>query len=457
MTTELPLDAEDEVYHVARASVRDFERITLMDVDFEPDLTRVTSKGNGAGKSSLINAVAAGLGGKKQLPRKPVHDGADEAVIELEVGPYIVRRTFSEGGSPTIELLHSADRAAVPDAARTLKDWRSDLTFDPLAFCDMTASKQRDELLAVLGLEEQVEKLDADRDRLFSSRTEKNRDVARLKGAVSEYEELTEAPKVPSTEVVIKQRKELEAQRDAHKQAHEAHVEAAAGVQNAQKSAAMLNEDAAEALVIAQAALAAAEKQVESAKAEGDGLVEMRTEELNAATAAVGEAPADPGDEAFAALDTQLTEAADKAADLSRWEQAVKVREELAEEKAAASELTEAIAKIDAEKLALIQGSALPLPELGIDEEGVTFGGIPFEQADDAQKLRVGFAVGMARKPKVPIALVRNGSQLDDANVEVMRELAQELGVQVILESLDRTGTVGVVIEDGRLAEASAE
>ena len=67
----------------------------LVAVHIEPDgsLVQITGK-NGAGKTSVLDSIWWALGGTKPHQPQPIRKGQDNAVIELDLGEYIVRREF---------------------------------------------------------------------------------------------------------------------------------------------------------------------------------------------------------------------------------------------------------------------------------------------------------------------------------------------------------------------------
>jgi len=57
----------------------------------------------------------------------------------------------------------------------------------------------------------------------------------------------------------------------------------------------------------------------------------------------------------------------------------------------------------------------------------------------------------MALNPTVRVLRVTDGSLLDSENLALLADMAQQQNVQVWIERVDESGTVGVVIEDGRV------
>jgi hypothetical protein len=118
--------------------------------------------------------------------------------------------------------------------------------------------------------------------------------------------------------------------------------------------------------------------------------------------------------------------------------------------------LTGEIESIDQRKAGLLAEAQMPIEGLAVDVEGVTYQGVPLEQASQSQRIRVGVAISAALSPSLRLALVRQGNDLDDASLAVLREEAERLDLQVLLERWVRSedGAV-VVIEAGRVAEVS--
>ena len=116
-----------------------------------------------------------------------------------------------------------------------------------------------------------------------------------------------------------------------------------------------------------------------------------------------------------------------------------------------AHELTKQLARLDAEKQATLESAKWPIDGLGFGEEGITFDGLPFEQASSAEQLRVAVAIGLALNPTLRVLLIRNGSLLDEENLRMLAEMAADADAQVWLERVGEDGECAVVIEDGTI------
>jgi len=119
--------------------------------------------------------------------------------------------------------------------------------------------------------------------------------------------------------------------------------------------------------------------------------------------------------------------------------------------------LSEAINARAEEVSQAIARAQMPVPGLGFGDGAVTLGGLPFEQASDAEKLEVSLGIAIAANPKVRVIRIRDGSLLDDQSLATVAQMARENNCQVWIERVDTTGKIGIVIEDGMVAAVNEE
>jgi len=123
--------------------------------------------------------------------------------------------------------------------------------------------------------------------------------------------------------------------------------------------------------------------------------------------------------------------------------------------KATADELTRQIDAIDNAKAQAMADAKWPVAGLGFSDTGVTYQGLPLEQASSAEQLRVSVAIGLAFNPKLKIILIRDGSLLDADSLALVANMAAEADGQVWLEVVGNREDCAVVIEDGSVKEAT--
>src|SRR5580693_6116932 len=137
METTMKADVKkDDDLRIISLEAENFKR--LVAVAIKPDGSMIVISGrNGAGKSSILDAVAVAIGGKKAAPAEPIRKGQDKAEINLDLGRYKVRRTFKRGddGEVTSALyLEQADGSRPRSPQAMLDDLMGELAFDPLDF-----------------------------------------------------------------------------------------------------------------------------------------------------------------------------------------------------------------------------------------------------------------------------------------------------------------------------------
>ncbi|MHC4407292.1 MAG: AAA family ATPase [Planctomycetota bacterium] len=382
----------------------------LKAVRLRPDKTLVRIEGrNAAGKTSVLDAIAAALGGGKQQPDLPVRKGAKKAKVVLDLGGLKVERRWTAGGGSVLEVSEkNGPKLASPQ--KILDKLVGDCTFDPLEFVRMKPGDQAAVLERLAGLDWTT--LDEKREQLFAQRTEAKREAKQAAHRVG-----TPPPK-PESMMPVDLAAVAEQQRTAleHNQAvEEAH------------------RDASDMLAKAEATLESAKAEASKTRAAAD---RMKPIELTDARAEL--------------------EAGKAHNDAIVAYKGYKERSALAEEASTkAEELNGRIERIDEEKAESLAAAKFPLKGLGIDIDGVTLDGIPFSQASSAAQLRTGVAIGLAGKPQCRVILIRDGSLLDESNLQALHDIATEHDAQVFLERVaDSASPSAVFIEDGEVAEA---
>jgi len=309
------------------------------------------------------------------------------------------------------------------------------LTFDPLAFARMKPKEQFDALKAfVPGVDfANIEGLNRGD---FEKRTAVNRRARDLAGQVTAIQipetvpgRVDEAALVDELQAVGKFNGDIEARKARREQAS---AEVAAKHKEADD----------------------AMKRATALRAEADGLeAAARSADAKADELATKLREAPPLDEPKDAADVRArldkAKLANAAADQADRRTALQVEQRATE--AEAREITDRIVGRDKQKQDAIAAAKLPVEGLGFGDEAITLNGLPFDQASDAEQLRTSIAVAMAANPRLRVILVRDGSLLDDNGWKLLAEMADAADCQVWIESVNSSGKVGIVLEDGHV------
>lgn len=379
---------------------------------------------NAQGKSSLIDSIVYAIAGPRAMPDKVVRDGAREMEITLDLGGLRVQRTRTSKGNDGV-IVTDPDGAKLSSPQTILNRLCGAVAFDPLAFTRETAQKQLEAVRQVVGLD--FSEIDRARKIAFDQRTECNRDVKRIEGA------LKELPRYPGsvTRVDVGEVQELlqaaQTNNQRNQTARDRFAAAEAEVERRSQIVAKLRAD----LVDAEQDLAAGQAQLDEWRPRLAGLADTDTAELL----------------------SRMAQASTVNEQVSANERYVKAEAELGDIQEEVEALTAKIAELDAQKQYLLGNAQFPVAGLSFDEGGLLLNGLPFDQASSAERLRVSMAMALATNPALRVCLIRDGSLLDAEQLGNVAIIAAEYGAQVWIERVGAGDECSVVIEDGLVAE----
>ncbi|UOF77577.1 chromosome segregation protein [Caudoviricetes sp.] len=428
---------------IRRATVRDFARIKW--AEMKPDRAVVVIGGkNAQGKSSFINALIAGIGGKTFLPEKPVRVGAErsETVIELgteETTEFTIRQFYTAEGRYGLEV-KSRDGFVHPKGQTFLDSFYSKLSFDPLGFVRAKPKEQVDIMNKALGLD--FSKLDFDRKQAYDERTIVNREVSSLEKQLQAKEHFPDAPAEPVS--VSELTAQLEAALTKNRE-----LEGAAGAISAKRAAADRLEAEAKRLNDEAAAL---RKRADELEATAQKALEDVTAIRAEATAAEDQlSEAKPID--VEPIRVAIRDADETNRRVAENKQVAELKKRLAASKKKSDDLSKAIGRVDSEKEKAIRNAKFPVEGVQLTEEGILLNGLPFEQASSAEQLRVSLNVAFRLRSELKVHFSKEGGLFDSESLAILEEEASRAGVQVILEMPTRTPAdedfASIIIEDG--------
>lgn len=411
---------------IIRLESENVKRLQAVEISPKGNLIVIGGK-NSQGKSSVLDSIEMALGGKRSVPKQPIHKGKDTARVVCDLGEIIVTRTFGAEGRTTLKVT-TPEGAEHKAPQRILDDMVGRLSFDPLAFSRQDPGEQLQTLNELVGLD--LSEQDCQRDQLYAERTAVNRTTKILQG---QLEGLTHHEDAPDAEVSI----------DALLQEVEAAHDSSEFAKGVTRNAQLLEQEVEQTLSDIKGAEERLER-LQGTLKEKRQLFEAEAAKRDKATAAViDEAP-------IRVRLAGIQETNSKARDNQRHDETA--REAVASE-VQAKKLTAKIEAINADKAALIAAAKFPIQGLTVGAEGVEFEGLPFEQASSAEQLRVSVAMGLAVNPKLRVLLIRDGSLLDEDSLKMVAEMAAKADAQVWIERVGEDSATSVVIEDGAVRQ----
>jgi recombinational DNA repair ATPase RecF len=398
----------------------------------EGNVIRVTGK-NGAGKSSILNAMFYALTGKKGQAPEPIRRGTRRATVTLELGngdatELTVSLRITEH-SQTLDV-ESPDGTRFRSPTTMLETIIGKLTFDPHAFSRMHPKQRLQTLRELVSPEIDVDALDRENERDYALRTEWNRKVdsfkERTKSLSLELDHTIDLTPIDVSSLTKRladaseHNSAIDRQQDARKQQDDLLVQLKAE-----------RED-----LIAR--LATLERRIET----GERVVTERQplpERIDVRALQ---------DEADAAI----RENQRREIERDRREALAFAERELEAAMIMSQNMSDAMQTRHERKAEAIAAMKMPIDGLGFGNGDVTYNGLPFEQASTGQQLRIATAIGMALNPRLRVLCVRDGSLLDSDSRRILEEMAEEHDFQLWIECTQDQATVGIHITDGEVA-----
>lgn len=392
-------------------------------VRLEPSATGLTIIGgrNGQGKTSVLDALAWALGGNKMAPTQARREGSvsdPKLHIELSNG-IIVERA---GKNSTLKVL---DPAGKKSGQKLLDSFIDQLALNLPRFLQATPAEKGKTLLQIIGVGDELLKLEQEEATLYSRRTEIGRIADQKKKYAAEMEYHPDLPKEPvsAAELIAKQQEILK---------HNAEN------QRLRENASIIEQD----LEAAKERLAQAEKDVA-----------ILTEKLEIAQ----KSALDLHDESTEALEKNIAE----VDEINR-----KIRVNLDREKAEIDaegfskqyeQLSKDIEALRKAKKSLLDGADLPLPGLSVKDGELLYNGQKWDCMSGAEQLKVATAIVRKLSPECGFVFVDKLEQMDLDTLKEYGTWLEGEGLQVIGTRVSVGDECSIIIEDGYVKGASEE
>lgn len=402
---------------------------------------QIVSGLNGQGKTSLMQAVQFALAGKRSHSKRIIREGADEGIVCLDVGDWLIELELEEGSAPKLTLTRKDTGRRVARPQEIINEWLGDLSFDPLAFSRMASAQQRKVLLDVVDLgdfdlDENEKKYDA----TFELRKAVNRSKRDIEGDIKENYPPGEAfDGLPAEKIDINEAvaalQAANAEKNANDGSRHDHLELVTEVQELQDE------------------LEIAKEHVQSLKND----IDARTPIVAHEGTKVG-CLEDPDISHFekkvneaSTVNTRIDERERRHAAVARLEQASKESDVF----------TARLDTLKALEKTALANAKWPIDGLGVRKGEVIIEGRPFGQASASEQLATSVAIGMGLNPTMCIMFVQDGSLLDDEHLALLKGLAEENDFQLWVEVVSAEPLPGsihirdgsVVTEDGPVGE----
>lgn len=457
---------------IATLQVNDVKRVK--GVYIEPKQNGVFTIGgkNGQGKTSIISAIMYALGGEKFRPSNFKREGSEaEGYIRITFDDGIVVERKGKNAALTV-----TDANGVKCGQELLNTFVSKFSIDLPRFMKEDDAGKGKILLGILGLEKELEKLDADEESLYQERTYVGRIRDSKKKACEEIEFYPDVPEEEiSLQTLLAKQSEI-ATRNAKVRAEIENIE-----ENKGKLASLIeksdrleaNKKAIDGNRDAQMANCEAQRKrlEESFKAQMAALEEQKSK-----IAKAHDENMRINDEGIANTAKEIEELADIIAKSENTEYSLESTAEVEEEiksceatnakvrhnkqrkamleeaNAKANEYDELTAKIEdvrKQRKALLDGADLPYPGLAVQNGKLMLNGKAWDCMSGAEQLVVGCAIARKINPKCEFVLLDKLEQFDEEQLAKFSDWCEGESLQVIATRVSTGGECSVIIEDG--------
>lgn len=368
---------------------------------------------NRQGKTSVLDAIAWALGGDRFKPSNPQREGSviePHLKVTLDNGIVVVR----SGKNSSLKVI---DPSGNKGGQQLLNSFVEQLALDLPKFLNQSSKEKADTLLKIIGVGEQLYKLEQEEQQQYNRRTEIGRIADQKAKFAKEMPVYTDVPAEPlSVSDLIQSQQQILAKNGINKQKREQ-------LDYYTKQL----EIAKQAFDHAKSVLDAAENNFKLAKGEADGLEDESTAELEANIAQI----------------EQINE---------------KIRANLEREKAENEaegfrsqydELTEQVEAIRQQKKDLLKGADLPLEGLTVENGELVYNGQKWDCMSGAEQLIVATSIVRKLNPECGFVLLDKLEQLDTKTLDVFGKWLEKEGLQAIATRVSSGDECCILIEDG--------
>ena len=380
---------------------------------------------NNQGKTSVLDALAWALGGDRFRPDAAVRDGA--------MAPAHLKVTLSNGVIVERKGKNSALTVTDPTGQRSgqqlLNAFIEPLALDLPRFMEASDREKADILLKIIGIGTELHTRDLEIKSLYDKRTFTGQLAQQKKHFAEELIYYPDAPEEPvSASDLIRQQQEILA-RNGENQRKRNRLAQFTDLFERQKKV-----------------VADLEFQLSTEK---QRLTTMQADVKIAQTSA-----ADLQDGSTAELEASIQNIEETNQKVRANLEKARATDEAAHYADEYDKLTEAITQKRADRLVLLNGADLPLPELSVEDGALTYKGKHWRDMSGSDQLRVATAIIRRLNPDCGFVLLDKLEQMDMTTLAEFGRWLESEGLQAIATRVSTGSECQIIIEDGMVKGA---
>jgi predicted ATP-dependent endonuclease of OLD family len=380
---------------------------------------------NNQGKTSVLDALAWALGGDRFRPNAAQRDGA--------VAPAHLKVTLSNGVVVERKGKNSTLTVTDPTGRRSgqqlLNAFIEPLALDLPRFMEASDKEKADILLRIIGIGTELHVRDLEIKSLYDKRTFTGQLAQQKKHFAEELIYYPEAPEEPvSASDLIHQQQEILARNGENQRKRNQLVQLTDLLERQKKVVADLEFQ----LSTEKQRLTTMQADVKIAQTSAENLQDESTAELEASIRSIEE------------TNQKVRANLEKA----------RAEDEAAQYASDYDKLTEAITQKRADRMALLNGADLPLPELSVEDGALTYKGKHWRDMSGSDQLRVAAAIVRRLNPDCGFVLLDKLEQMDMTTLTEFGRWLEAEHLQAIATRVSTGSECQIIIEDGMVKDA---
>lgn len=391
-------------------------------VKMEPSKSGLTIIGgkNRQGKTSVLDAIAWALGGKRYMPSEPHREGSvtDPYLKVVLSNGLIVER---KGKNSDLKVV---DPKGNKGGQGLLDSFIEELALNLPKFMESTSKEKANTLLQIIGVGDKLAKIELDETAAYNERTIIGRTADQKEKFAKEMLYYPDVPKeLVSASDLIKQQQEILARNGENQKKRE---NAAYYQQRVEK---LDNE------------VVRIEKMLADKKAERD------KEKTNLEIAQ--RSALDLYDESTEELEKNIQDVDELNRKIRMNLDKEKAEEDARNYRVQYEELTKKINTLRQQKMDLLNGADMPLEGLSVDNGELTYQGYRWDNMSGAEQLKVATAIVRKLKPQCGFVLLDKLEQMDTDTLNDFGEWLSSQDLQAIATRVSTGEECQIIIEDG--------
>ena len=414
------LEEKKEAVKINSLELENVKRVKAVKLEPAPSGLTVIGGKNNQGKTSVLDAITFTLGGESYKPSNVKREGSmidPHLRIVLNNG-IIVERS---GKNSTLKVTDPSGKKA---GQTLLNSFISQFALDLPKFMNGNDKEKAKALLQIIGVGDQLTKFDLEEDRLANERLAIGRIAREKKGHADQMPQWDGVPEnIISASEMIKEQQEILARNGENQRKRQRAADINTEWNRQYGHIKVLEEQLAE----AQKKLDQLSEDLKIANRDSKDLMDESTEELEKSIAEIDSINAK-------VRDNLAKEQAEMEAD--RYQKQYDA-------------LSTQIDKVRTDRMALLEGAAMPLPGLGIDHGSLIYKGQQWDNMSGSDQLKVATSIVRKLNPKCGFVLMDKLEQMDLDTLKEFGEWLQGENLQVIATRVSTGDECSIYIEDG--------